>query len=243
MSAHIIDELPLLLTGEADRATVALAADHLQECEDCQQELVSALIAHASLTSAARFAPELRSLLSTDSAEERPAEPARLPDMTPIFEMAKQEARAPRHSVAPPRARPHRARWIAAAAVAGVLVGGGAVLAAQNLGGSQPGRTVQLGAFDQGRVAASAKLVGNNEVQVDASALPTPESGKNYEVWLTDTARKNLQPVGWIGSNGKTELQIPSPLLDRFTNIEVSVQKVSDPYQFSGTSVLRGSYR
>jgi hypothetical protein len=49
--------------------------------------------------------------------------------------------------------------------------------------------------------------------------------------------------VGWIGSNGKTSLQIPSSLLDRFTNIEVSVQKVSDPYQFSGTSVLRGSYR
>lgn len=111
MSTHIFDELPLLLTGEADRATVALAADHLRECEDCQQELVSALIAHASLSSAARFAPELRSLLSTDDAEDRPAEPADLPDLTPIFEMAKQEARAPRHSVVPPRARSRRARW------------------------------------------------------------------------------------------------------------------------------------
>ena len=242
MSTHIFDELPLLLTGEADRATVALAADHLRECEDCQQELVSALVAHASLSSAARFAPELRTLLSTD-AEDRPVEPAQLPDMTPIFEMAKQEARAPRHSVVPARARPRRGRWVAVAAVAGVLVGGGAVLAAQNLGGSPPARTVQLGAFDQGRVAASAKLVGSNEVQVDASSLPTPESGKNYEVWLTDTARKNLQPVGWIGSNGKTKLQIPPSLLGRFTDIEVSVQKVSDPYQFSGTSVLRGSYR
>src|SRR5262249_22976568 len=111
MSTHIFDELPLLLTGEADRATVALAADHLRECEDCQQELVSALVAHASLSSAARFAPELRSLLST-AAEDRPAEPAQLPDLTPIFEMAKQEARAPRHSVAPPRARPHRGRRV-----------------------------------------------------------------------------------------------------------------------------------
>lgn len=242
MSTHIFDELPLLLTGEADRATVALAADHLRECEDCQQELVSALIAHASLSSAARFAPELRALLSTDAAEDRPAEPARLPDMTPIFEMAKQEARAPRHSVAPPRARSRRARWIAVAAVAGVLVGGGAVLAVQNLGGS-PTRTVELAAFDQGQVAASAKLVGSNEVQVDASSLPTPGSGTNYEVWLTDTARKSLQPVGWVGSDGKTKLQIPSSLLDKFTNIEVSVQKISNPYTFSGTSVLRGSYR
>ena len=241
MSTHIFDELPLLLTGEADRATVALAADHLRECEDCQQELVSALIAHASLSSAARFAPELRALLSTDAAEERPAEPARLPDMTPIFEMAQQEARAPRHSVAPPRSR--RARWIAVAAVAGVLVGGGAVLAVQNLGGSPPARTVALAAFDQGQVAASAKLVGSNEVQVDASSLPTPGSGTNYEVWLTDTARKSLQPVGWVGSDGKTKLQIPSSLLDKFTNIEVSVQNVGEPYLFSGKSVLRGSYR
>jgi anti-sigma-K factor RskA len=243
MSTHIFDELPLLLTGEADRATVALAADHLRECEDCQQELVSALIAHASLSSAARFAPELRSLLSTEDAEDRPAEPADLPDLTPIFEMAKQEARAPRHSVVAPRSRSRRARWIAVAAVAGVLVGGGAVFAAQNLGGTPAARTVQLGAFDQGRVAASAKLVGSNEVQVDASSLPAPESGKNYEVWLTDTARKSLQPVGWIGSNGRTRLQIPSSLLDKFTNIEVSVQDVGQAYEFSGESVLRGSYR
>lgn len=243
MSTHIFDELPRLLTGEADRATVALAADHLRECEDCQQELVSALIAHASLSSAARFAPELRALLSTDAAEDRPTEPARLPDMTPIFEMAKQEARAPRHSVAPPRARSRRARWIAVAAVAGVLVGGGAVVAVQNLGGSPPARTVELAAFDQGQVAASAKLVGSNEVQVDASSLPTPGSGTNYEVWLTDTARKSLQPVGWVGSDGKTKLQIPSSLLDKFTNIEVSVQNVGEPYLFSGKSVLRGSYR
>jgi hypothetical protein len=62
-------------------------------------------------------------------------------------------------------------------------------------------------------------------------------------VWLTDTARKNLQPVGWVGADGKTSLQIPSNLLDQFTNIEVSVQKVGQPYAFSGVSVLRGNYR
>jgi hypothetical protein len=243
MSTHIFDELPLLLTGEADRATVAIAADHLRECEDCQQELVSALIAHASLSSAAHFAPELRSILSAVGAEERPSEPAQLPDMSPIFEMAKQEARAPRHSVMPSRRRPGRVRWIAVAAVAGAVIGGGAVLAVENLGGSPSARTVQLAAFDQGQVAASAKLVGKNEVQVDASSLPTPGSGTNYEVWLTDTARKNLQPVGWVGADGKSRLQIPSSLLDKFTDIEVSVQKISDPYTFSGTSVLRGNYR
>ena len=244
MSTHIFDELPLLLTGEADRATVALAADHLRECEDCQQELVSALIAHASLSSAARFAPELRSLLSTDDAEDRPAEPADLPDLTPVFEMAKQEARAPRHSVLPSRARSRRVRWIAAAAVAGV-----AGRWRRGPGRPEPrwfpGRRARYSSPHSIRaeVAASAKLVGNNEVQVDASSLPTPGSGTNYEVWLTDTARKNLQPVGWVGSNGQTRLQIPSSLLDKFTDIEVSVQDSVEAYEFSGTSVLRGNYR
>jgi hypothetical protein len=137
MTTHIYDELPMLLTGEADRATVALAADHLRECTDCQQELVSALIAHASLSSAVRFAPELRASLSTTAAaEEPPGEPTELPDLSSIFEMAKQEARPPRHAVAAPRTRPTRARWLAAAAVGGILVGGGAVVAVQNLGGS-----------------------------------------------------------------------------------------------------------
>jgi hypothetical protein len=51
-------------------------------------------------------------------------------------------------------------------------------------------------------------------------------------VWLTDTARKSLQPVGWIGSNGRTKLQMPSSLLDKFTNIEVSVQDVGQAYEF-----------
>jgi hypothetical protein len=243
MTTHIYDELPMLPTGEADRATVALAADHLRECTDCQQELVSALIAHASLSSAVRFAPELRASLSTAAgAEEAPGEPTELPDLSSIFEMAKQEARVPRHAVAAPRTRPTRARWLAAAAVGGILVGGGAVVAVQNVGGSPSARTVQLAAFDKGTVAASAR-VGSQEVRVDASALPAPGSGTNYEVWLTDTARKSLQPVGWVGADGRTILQIPSNLLDKFTNIEVSVQKIAEPYAFSGVSVLRGNYR
>jgi Anti-sigma-K factor rskA len=243
MSAHIFDELPLLLMGEADRNTVALAADHLRECRDCQQELVAALVAHASLSSAARFAPTMRVTLSTEPTDEPTKEPDPLPDMSSLFSMVKQEAREPRHSVLPPKRRPVRARWLAAAAVAGVVVGGGAVVAAQNLGGSPSARTVQLAAFDQGTVAASAKVVGNNEVRVDASSLPKPASGTNYEVWLTNTARTSLQPVGWVGADGKTSLQLPTSLLDEFTNLEVSVQKISEPYLFSKISVLRGAYR
>ena len=54
--AHISDDLPRLLTGDATRDEVLAAAEHLRSCPDCQQELVSAVVAHASLTSAQRFA-------------------------------------------------------------------------------------------------------------------------------------------------------------------------------------------
>jgi hypothetical protein len=59
MSNHISEELPRLLTGDASRDVVMAAAEHLRNCPDCQQELVSAVVAHASLTSAQRFAPEI----------------------------------------------------------------------------------------------------------------------------------------------------------------------------------------
>ena len=59
MSAHLSADLPRLLSGEATREETLAAADHLRGCPDCQQELVSAAVAHASLASAYRFAPEL----------------------------------------------------------------------------------------------------------------------------------------------------------------------------------------
>jgi Anti-sigma-K factor rskA len=58
-SPHISDDLPRLLTGDATRDEVLAAAEHLRTCTDCQHELVSAVVAHASLTSAYRFAEQV----------------------------------------------------------------------------------------------------------------------------------------------------------------------------------------
>ena len=112
MTSHVHDDLPLLLRGEADRATVTAAAEHLRGCEDCRQELISALVAHASLTSAARFAPAAASAPSD--------RPAALPDLGPVFSQVRSEDESTRK-------RGGRARWLAAAAVAGVAIGAGAV--------------------------------------------------------------------------------------------------------------------
>ena len=72
-SPHVSDNLPRLLTGDTTRDEAMAAAEHLRGCPDCQQELVSAAVAHASLTSARRFAPQV---VAPERDDEPPPAPA-----------------------------------------------------------------------------------------------------------------------------------------------------------------------
>jgi hypothetical protein len=253
-SPHVADELPRLLTGEATRADDLAAAPHLRECVDCQQELVSAVVSHASLSSAQRFAPELLALHAEQLLSQSPtvvedsgdsSEAEQLPDLTAVFAQARAEAEA-----APSAAGRGlglvlgRGRLSVAAAVGGLLIGGGVVGAVTQLGGSGPsGRPVALAAYDTGTHAATARM-STTTLTVDATALPKLDSEHRYEVWLTNAARTQMQPVGWIAADGKARLTVPSDLRDEFDAIEVSVQRVNAPsYNYSGTSVLRGTYQ
>ncbi|MEP6599518.1 MAG: anti-sigma factor [Actinomycetota bacterium] len=251
MSTHIYDELPWLLTGEADRATVDAAATHLRTCEDCQQELVAMLVAHASLSSAARYAPELMASLPSplaqpleDEADGTLAVGRELPDLSAVFAQVRDEAAAatPRVTATPAPRRAWRGSWLAAAAVTGIALGGGVVVVAEHANDRPSERSFALAAYDTGTTPAKATIVGSDKIKVDATSLPSPASGKRYEVWLTDATRKNLQPLGWVGTDGKGSYTVPPDLIGHFNNIEVSVQQVDAPYQFSGVSVLRGSY-
>jgi hypothetical protein len=250
---HVADELPRLLTGEATRAEVLAAAAHLRSCVDCQQELVSAVVAHASLSSAQRFAPELLALHAEQLLAESPASPEdseedeQLPDLTAVFAQARAEADAVQPSDGDRAGRVSRlgrGRLAVAAAVGGLVIGGGAVAAVTQLGGSGPsGQPVALAAYDTGTHPATARM-STGTLTVDATALPRLDSRHRYEVWLTNSARTQMQPVGWIGTDGKAHLTVPGDLRDEFDAIEVSVQRVNAPsYDYSGTSVLRGSYR
>jgi hypothetical protein len=237
MTGHISEELPRLLTGEASRDVVFEAASHLRECVDCQQELVSAVVAHASLTSAHRFAAEL---VQADRSEPVESD-IPLPDLSAIFAQVRQEADSPvgraRQRV---RRLPVRGLIGAAAAVAVIGAGVGTYVA---VGGdsSTAGQSVALAAFQTGTSSAHATIKGAT-VTLDAHTLPKI-AGQRYEVWLTNAARTQMQPIGWIGANGKASMTVPSDLISRYSDIEVSVQAVaSSGYQYSNVSVLRGAY-
>jgi hypothetical protein len=238
-SPHISENLPRLLTGDANRDEVMAAAEHLRSCPDCQQELISAVVAHASLTSAHRFAPEIVAPQSTSTGDEDDIDQADdipLPDMSAMFAKVRAEA-----SVATAKP-PHRRRLLAVAAAAAVLVGGGVTIAETVGSGTTQTdtRSFALRPFDTGDAPAKVTLAGSN-MHIDATALPRLDGGHFYEVWLTDAARKRMQSVGSIGQNNKAELTVPANVMSQYSAIEVSVQRTNET-AYSGTSVLRGSY-
>lgn len=240
MTAHISEELPRLLTGEATRDVVQSAAAHLRTCEDCQQELVSAVVAHASLTSAQRFAPEIVARPAQEHATA--VEAGTLPDMSAIFAQVREEADvAPR---AGQHRRPRRPLYAVAAVAAGIVIGTGGTALIQNLGDNTPSaRSVALNPFASGTTSAKATVRKDGQMRLDAASLPKLDPKHRYEVWLTNQARSQMQPIGWIGTDGKATLTVPANLMTRYSAIEVSVQDVdAATYTYSGTSVLRGSY-
>ena len=239
MSEHVFDELPRLLSGEADRATVSNAAAHLRACEDCRHELISAVVSHAALTSAVRFAPDLT--VRDERIVSALADAESLPDLSSIFAQVRQEASA----VEPPGmsapVQRSRIRWLVAASVAAVAVAGAGIAIATNHGGAAT-TSVALAAYDQGKTSAKVKLVGGHEIKLDAGSLPRLGDGQYYEVWLTDAARVKMAPVGQLNSTGEGDFTVSTSALKTFSAVEVSVQQTAGTGKYSGVSVLRGSY-
>jgi len=227
--SHIVDDIPRLLTGEATREEVLAAAEHLRTCPDCQQELVSAVVAHASLSSAQRFAPEV----VAPAHDGEPAGP--LPDLSDVFAQARREAAG---------AAPTRRRWrvAAAAAAAAVVIGGttAAVVELNDSGSSSPATNVALAPFHDGTRPAEVTVRGST-MKVDATRLPRLDAQHFYEVWLTDKGRTAMWPLGAIGQDNRAQLPVPASVMARYAAIEVSVQRANQT-GYSGVSVLRGTY-
>jgi Anti-sigma-K factor rskA len=238
VNGHVFDELPQLLTGEADRATVAAVSIHLRGCEDCREELIAAITAHAALMSAAKYAPELADAGRIPSALQLSSDDSsQLPDLSAVFAQVRAEA----DDGARTRRHPRRTWLVAAAAVLALGLGGtGAYLATSS--SSQPSRALSLQAFGDGTSSASAKLIGDDRMTLDASSLPALPAGRYYEVWLTNGARTSMAPVGLLGADRTAQLTIPSSEMSSYAAVEVSVQDTAGIGTYSGHSVLRGTY-
>lgn len=242
MSAHISDELPRLLTGEATREETRAAAEHLRGCPDCQQELVSAVVAHASLTSAHRFAADVVAPRRPRQVEDGPshaaAAEASLPDLSTMF----ASVRADSTSSHPDRRRA-RGRWLAGAAAA-VVVAGGGVAAGELLGSGSPSppaaQTVKLAPVGNVRASATATISGGT-MRVDATSLPKLNAARQYEVWLVAAGGKRLRPLGYVGDDRTATLPVPRQVMARYADIAISIQR-TDQVRFSGDMVVRGRY-
>jgi hypothetical protein len=242
MTEHVFDDLPRLLSGDADRATVVGVAAHLRECADCREELISAVVAHAALMSSARFAP---GLAATGEPAVAPA-PTQLPDLSPVFAQIRREVAGEDAERAADIRPPRRAVRYGLAAAAAVVViglgGGGAYLAERSTSSSPASRSVALAAYGIGTSAATARLVGGDQMVLDASSLPTLGAGRYYEVWLTNGARTAMAPVGQLDAAGKGTFTVPVDEMTNYAAIEVSVQTTRSVGSYSGISVLRGAY-
>ena len=234
MSAHISEELPLLLTGEAPRDVVLEAAAHLRTCPDCRQELVAAVVAHASLASAQRFAPDVvsRQADAGDDNTAGAAPPRPLPDLTPVFTHARADAAAKR--------RPRRGKLIAGLAAAAVVAGGTAAAVTLTSGSSgPPTRTVALKPVGANHADVTATLIGTDHMRIDATTLPPLDARHHYEVWLTRGS--TMQAVGFIGPGRTADITVPSSVMLSYRDIAVSVQGLRQT-QFSGDVVAAGGY-
>jgi hypothetical protein len=231
MTQHISDDLPRLLTGDASRDEAMAAARHLRDCPDCQQDLVSAVVAHAALSSAHRFAASLE-----PAAAPTDAVPPALPDMSAVFAKVRDEA------AAASSARPRR-RWLVAAAAAAVVATAGGITNAETVGGSSSAptaaTTIRLEPPTGGADGSAIVTVTGERMHLDATSLPTLDAGHQYEVWLV--ADTQLRPLGYIGGDRTADLTVPASVMAQYDSVAISVQKNSQ-VEFSGDVVVRGSY-
>jgi hypothetical protein len=236
MSSHLGDDLPQLLTGEATRDVTLAAAAHLRECPDCQQELVSAVVAHAALASAQRFAPDV---VTHGPADRDPA--ADGSDTTPLPDLSGLFARV--HAESAPTASGHRTRnrWLAAAAAAVVLAGAGVTIAETTGGGSSGPATRSVALSSPGGTRSTATLIGDDHMRIDATALPKLTAGEQYEVWLTKPGSTDPQAVGFVGADRRADLHVPADLMSTYDVIAVSRQ-ARHQTTYSGDLVLSGRY-
>ena len=233
---------------------------HLAACERCRAEVASlqrAVDALAVPQLAAPGAPvppppavwEAIAAATGVTATPRPevlAGAAPTPSLTTVPPVAEPPATRDGASVLAFRSRRRPLLLVAAATVAGAVIGAGAVAVLRD-GGTRTPDVVPVAAVDldpladndaSGRASVIERTDGTRalEVQLRAGAL----KDRYYEVWLIDEAVQDMVPVG-VARSGTVTFELPNGLdLGRFPIVDVSVEPLDGNPTHSGVSVARG---
>ena len=145
-------------------------------------------------------------------------------------------------TVLPFRSRRRPLLLVAAAAVAGAVIGAGAVAVLQNRDGAEAVTAVALDPLADNDASGRAEVVqlddGSRVVRVELDAPPAEDG--YYEVWLIDRDVVGMVPLGVVRP-GTQILELPADLdLGQFPLVDVSVEPLDGDPTHSGVSVARG---
>jgi Anti-sigma-K factor rskA, C-terminal len=219
-------DLMALLRGELSNAHVSEAADHLDRCEECRQELAETAVGHALLT-------------GTHRTLSRPA-PLGLSDVPPLdLSTSSRRGRA-------------WLRPLGLVAAAAALVAGTALVtqwvdrpSPTSTTVATPERTADLEPVDgrgSGRVLMAADSRNGVQMTVETRDLPKIGRGQFYEAWLFNPKTQKMLALGVVGPTGKASFEVPDSLVGRYQVVDVSLESDDGDPAHSVTSVLRATY-
>ncbi|MFD2092639.1 anti-sigma factor [Blastococcus deserti] len=144
--------------------------------------------------------------------------------------------------VLPFRSRRRPLLLVAAALVAGAVVGAGAVAVVQNGDDGEPVTAVALDPLADNDASGRAEIVvrddGSRVVEVELDAPPLDD--EYYEIWLIDRDVVGMVPLGVVRP-GRQTFELPADLdLGEFPLVDVSVEPLDGDPTHSGVSVARG---
>lgn len=218
-----LDDLALVALGESVPQEVS---EHVASCPVCNAQV-----------------EELTEVVSTGRAS---GGPSSLVDPPPVVWERIEEQLHTEPVPLQPRAR---RRWfsVAAAAVAGILLGAGAMAMT---GGQDEGRIVASAALtpmpdgpDRGATASAVVHEGADGYSVTVKTEDLPGAEGFYEVWLLDPENAGLIALGTL-SPDQSQATFPVPAgvdLNAFSAVDVSDEPLDGDPGHSTVTVLRGT--
>lgn len=232
-------------------------AAHLASCADCRAEVAAlrravdavAIPEFAASAAAVPPPPAVWAAIAAAtgvSAVPRPepatASVASPPAPTPPAASAPTAPDPEGARVPPFRSRRPRLLLVAAAAIAGAVVGAGAVAVLRGGDDAEQIAAVALDPLGEGPTSGRAEVLlrddGSRALQVDLDAPAL--SDEYYEIWLIEPDVVEMVPLGVLRPGTQT-FELPSGIdLGAYPIVDVSVEPLDGDPTHSGISVARG---